>query len=72
MPKLFDENLGTASNSTELSRLKKKFSYYDPSYVALSTMITRSDFRKWMEDAWQQYEPYADTNFPNEFKRQFA
>jgi len=70
--KLFNENLGVASNRTELSRLKKRFDDHDPLYVALSAMTTMSKFRKWMEDIWRQYEPYADTNFPNELKRRFT
>jgi len=71
MSKLFNENLGIASNSKQLTKLKEKFSFYHPSYVALSTMITRPDFRDWIESIWEQYEPYADANFPNEFKKQF-
>src|SRR3990167_11296773 len=71
MTKLFNENLGTASNRTELARLKKKFNSYDSIYVAISTMTNRPDFRDWLESIWQQYEPYADSNFPNEFKKQF-
>lgn len=71
MPKLFDEKLGIASNSKELARLKKKFKNYDPTYVAVSTMTTRPDFRECLESIWTQYEPYADANFPNEFKKQF-
>ncbi len=72
MTKLFNENLGTASNSKELAELKKKFSQYDPSYVAISTMTTRPEFRDELESIWSQYEPYADSNFPNEFKKQFS
>lgn len=71
MSNLFDENLGTASNTTQLAKLKKKFSSYDPSYVALSTMTTRPELRTWLESIWKQYEPYADSNFSNEFKKQF-
>lgn len=71
MSNLFDENLGTASNTTQLAKLKKKFSSYDPSYVALSTMTTRPELRAWLETVWKQYKPYADSNFPNEFKKQF-
>ena len=72
MTKLFNENLGTATNQAELDKLKKKFNHYDPSYVAISTMISRPDFRNWIESIWEQYQPYADTNFPNEFKKQFS
>lgn len=71
MTKLFNEDLGTASNSKELSQLKKKFSSYHSSYVALATMITRPEFREWLEALWTQFEPYADTNFHREFKKQF-
>lgn len=72
MTKLFNENLGTASNAIELDKLKKKFSYYDPSYVAISTMISHPEFRDDLESIWTQYEPHADSNFPNEFKKQFS
>lgn len=71
MHKLFDENLGSVSNSEELAQLKEKFSYYDPSYVAISAMTTRSDFRDWLDSLWKQYKPYADSNFKMEFKKQF-
>lgn len=72
MTKLFNENLGTATNQAELDKLKKKFNHYDPSYVAISTMTSRPDFRNWIKSIWEQYEPYADSNFPHEFKKQFS
>jgi type I restriction enzyme S subunit len=71
MTKLFNENLGIASNRIELDKLRRKFNQYDPSYVAISTMTTRPEFREELEVLWKQYEPYADSNFPNEFKKQF-
>ncbi len=71
MTKLFNENLGVASNSKQLAALKKKFNFYHPTYVAIATMATRPEFRNWLESIWKQYEPYADSNFPNEFKKQF-
>lgn len=72
MTKLFNENLGKASNSKELAKLKKKLSHYDPSYVAISTMTTHPEFRDELESIWEQYRPYADSSFPNEFKKQFS
>lgn len=72
MTKLFSENLGIASNRAELEKLKRKFSYYDPSYVAISTMTTRPEFREDLESLWKQYQLYADSNFSNEFKKQFS
>lgn len=71
MSKLFNEDLGISSNRTALVKLQKKFSSYDPSYVSIATMSTLNDFREWLELIWEQYKPYADTNFPNEFKKQF-
>jgi len=71
MTRLFNEDLGTASNSIQLAKLKRKFSSFHPSYVATSTMTTRPEFKIWLEAIWKQYEPYADSNFPNEFKKQF-
>jgi hypothetical protein len=72
MTKLFNENLGKVSNSKALAKLKKKFDYYDPSYVAMSTMTTRPELRDYLESLWDQYKLYADSNFPNEFKKQFS
>lgn len=71
MTMLFNENLGTASNSTQLAILKRKFNLYHPSYVATSTMTTRPEFKVWLEAIWKQYEPYADSNFLDQFKKQF-
>lgn len=68
---LFDENLGSASNSAELAILKRKYSHYDPIYVAVSTMISRPEFRAHLESIWEQYEPYADSNFLVDFRKQF-
>lgn len=72
MNELFNENLGKASNNKELARLKKKFSQYDPIYVATSTMTTRPDFRNFLEKIWGVYKSYADSNFKNEFKLRFC
>jgi type I restriction enzyme S subunit len=72
MTKLFNENLGTASNRRRLDQLKKKFSHYDSTYVAVATISTRHDFRDWLESLWIQYKPYADTNFEDELKKHFA
>lgn len=71
MTKLFSENLGVVSNNKQLTILKKKFSFYHPTYVAIATMTTQPEFRNWLESIWKQYELYADSNFPNEFKKQF-
>lgn len=71
MAKLFDENLGVVTNSKQLKILKSKFSDYDPIYVAVSTMNNRPELRGWLENLWRQYKQYADSNFRNEFKKQF-
>lgn len=72
MSKLFNENIGSASNSTQLAELKKKFNHYDPIYVASAAISSRTKFREWLETLWEKYEPYADKNFIDEFKKQFT
>src|SRR5260370_7646800 len=71
---LFDKNLGTAKNQSELEELLKKYvpPTYDPLYVCLGT---RDDFKKerqWIEDMWMEYRQFADRNFASEFKANFC
>jgi len=71
---LFDKNLGTAKNQSELEELLKKYvpPTYDPLYVCLAT---RDDFKKerqWIEDMWMEYRQFADRNFASEFKAHFS
>jgi hypothetical protein len=67
---LFDNNLGTAKNQSELEELlKKHVPTYDPLYVCLAT---RDDFKKdrqWIEDMWMEYRQFADSNFASAFER---
>lgn len=71
---LFDRNLGTAKNQSELEESLKKYvpPTYDPLYVCLAT---RDDFQKerqWIEDMWMEYRQFADRNFASEFKAHFS
>lgn len=70
--KLFSENLGSAKSDAELEVLKQKFAKYDSAYVCQSTGTSRIEIKKWMEDLWQMYEPFADRQFLNAFKLQFS
>jgi len=71
---LFDKNLGTAKNQSELEELLKKYvpPTYDPLYVCLAT---RDDFKKerqWIEDMWIEYQQFADWDFATAFKARFS
>jgi hypothetical protein len=70
--KLFSEDLGTTKDNEELIALLKKFPAYDAGYLCQATGISRRKEKEWMEKLWQQYEPYADSHFLDDFKRQFT
>jgi hypothetical protein len=72
MTKLFSENLGTIASDEELATLKRRFPEYDLGYLCQATYGIRRHDRRWMEELWQEYEPYADTHFLEDFKRQFT
>jgi len=69
--KLF-EDLGEVKNNEELANLQKKFPAYDISYIYQAADTSRRKAKEWMEELWRQYEPYADTQFLNDFKKQFT
>lgn len=70
--KLFSENLGSVETDEELASLQSQFPNYDPGYICQSAGLPRRKEKEWMEKLWEQYEPYADSYFPEAFKRQFA
>ena len=70
--KLFSENFEEISNDQELDELCKKFSGYDRAYLCQATHGLRIKTKEWMENLWQQYEPYADPHFLEDFKRQYT
>jgi|SRR3989344_923732 len=70
--KLFSENLGSTNSNTELAALYAQFPDYAQEYLCQATLSWRSDAKKWIEELWRQFKPYADSNFLDEFKRQYA
>jgi len=70
--KLFSENLGEVKTDEELASLQQQFPHYDPGYITQSAGLPRRREKEWMEKLWEQYEQYADPNFLEDFKRQFA
>lgn len=70
--KLFSEDLGTVNTDEELASLQMQFPGYDPGYVTQSAGLPRRKVKEWMEELWEQYESYADSQFLEDFKRQFA
>lgn len=69
--KLFSDNLPPVKNDEGIALLKNQFPQYDLGYICQATAVSRSDVKNWIEDLWQQYEPYADKQFPEDFKRRF-
>ena len=70
--KLFSENLRLVETNRELVVLQKQFPNYDPGYICQATAALRQKEKEWIEKLWEQYEPYADSHFTEDFKRQFA
>jgi hypothetical protein len=69
---LFSDNFGIAKSDEDIASLQNQFPHYDPGYICQGAANTRQKVKAWMEDLWKQYEPYADTQFLEDFKRQFA
>jgi len=70
--KLFSDNLPPVNTDEELALLKSQFPQYDAGYICQSTAVSRSDLKDWMEKLWEQYEPFADEKFLEQFKCRFA
>lgn len=68
MPKLFTDDFPLVKNDTELQALIKKYSEYDPYYVASGSIADRRDH---FERLYERYHPYADRHFLSEVKKQF-
>jgi hypothetical protein len=69
---LFSQNLGSVSTYDELTRLQGQHSDLDPEFVTLSAHEQLHPLRGLIESWWQQFELYADPNFPTEFKTHLA
>lgn len=70
--KLFSENFNIIKSDEELTALHKRFPDYDIAYLCQATYSLRTKDRDWMEKLWEQYEPYADKQFLNDFRKQFT
>lgn len=69
---LFSDNFPNINSDNELELLKAQYFQYDPAYICQAVGGSRQKVKKWMEDLWVQYEPYADSHFLTDFKHQFA
>lgn len=70
--KLFSEDLGSVSTDEGLVLLQQQFPAYDPGYITQAAGLPRRSSKEWMEKLWEQVEPYVDSHFVEDFKRQFA
>jgi len=71
MEKLFTENFKSVNTDKELKELQEQCKEYDPAYITQSAGVPRKHIKEWLEKLWQQYEPYADNDFPKKIKKEF-
>lgn len=69
---LFSDPFPLARTDKELELLFDLYPMFDKGYVCAGASTTHQRTKKWLEELWGQYEPYADTHFSSEFKRQFS
>lgn len=65
---IFNDNFPNIKNNDELQKIVKKFTKYDPYYIA-SWCI--KDRRIFFDKLWKKFKPYADKNFTKEIKKYF-
>ena len=71
MVKLFIENFESVNTDEKLKKLQEKYSGYDPAYITQAAGIPRKHIKEWLEELWEQYEPYADKDFSEKLKKEF-
>ncbi len=69
---LFSENFNPVDTDEALASLQQQFPQYDPAYVCQAAGAPRHKVKEWMEELWKQYEPFSDSHFLDDFKRQFS
>src|SRR5882757_1264405 len=69
--RLFQHDFGDIRTDEELEDVLKRFSAFDPGYICQAGIVHRRKTKEWMEDLWQEFEPYADPNFLAEFPKRF-
>ncbi len=67
---LFDSSFQTTDSYSEIEVLKKQYPKYHHGYIFIGADLSSIDIKRWLETLWQQYEPYADAWFLDEFKKQ--
>ena len=69
---LFSEKFGSVDTREGLAHLQSQHSVLDPGYISLAAFLKTRAMKAWIESWWKQFEPYADPNFPTEFKTNLA
>ena len=70
--KLFSEKFPDIHTQAEFDAFATKLPEYDTGYLFQAAVLERRNVREWLEKIWQQYEPYADSNFLKELKTRFT
>lgn len=69
---LYSDIFEAIDTNKDLDDLCDKFPGYDRGYLCQAAGGSRKSTREWMEQLWQQYMPYADPHYCEDFKRQFT
>jgi hypothetical protein len=69
--RLFSEDFPEIRTQQEFDAFAKTMPKFDTGYLFQSSVLERRKTKEWMERLWQQYRPYADSNFHKEFKIRF-
>jgi len=65
---LFTDNIPFSDSNVEIADLKKRFSNFDPYYVVSACIPDR---KKWFDDIWNVFYPYANEDFVKQYKLDF-
>lgn len=68
MPSLFTDNFPISKTDDDLRRLQTQYPDYDGYYIASGSIADR---RRFFNDLYKQFKPYADSNFLVDIKNDF-
>src|SRR3989344_6519878 len=69
--RLFSDKFPEINSDEKLQELCKKFPEYDPAYICQGSVVLRRKFKDWIEGLWKDFRPFADSQFPSAFKKDF-
>lgn len=68
---LFHDSFSPTRSNPEIAALCKLYPHYHKGYVCIGADLSCRETKAWLERLWKQYNPYADNQFLEDFRRQF-